>query len=439
MGYTLFSKRIKESPNENILLKKSKQMKPSMQVTKESDLESQLKMLHITEDELAIAQVLKPYMEENIIEMVDHFYKNLEHHPPLIHIINQNSSIDRLKKSLQKHIIEMFSGVIDEQFLVKRKKIATIHVKIGLTQKWYIASFQEIYKEAMRVIYTHFTSNDDRSTAAGIINKLINLEQQIVLEAYDDEIMEQKEQETNYKTEVIKSIEQTSAELVSLAEQTTASTEEMSAQINTITANSQQGTQMAEDAEGVSSQGRERLHTMNESLTGLESSTILVNEKMTSLEKMSQEIKSIIEIVKSIAKQTNLLSLNASIEAARAGEYGKGFAVVAGEIRNLAEQTEKAVMNVSTLVNETNHQVTDSYSSLQEAKEYLAEVQEQMKHTEISFQDIRAHMKKTKDTNIVIQHDLESMDEVTNDLVKAATSTSESADQLNQIFEKTNM
>ena len=71
---------------------------------------------------------------------------------------------------------------------------------------------------------------------------------------------------------------------------------------------------------------------------------------MNEIENSSRDIKEVITAIDSIAEQTNLLALNAAIEAARAGEAGKGFAVVAEEVKELAEESSKAVKNTAELI-----------------------------------------------------------------------------------------
>jgi len=129
-----------------------------------------------------------------------------------------------------------------------------------------------------------------------------------------------------------------------------ATIEELTASIQAITS------QVSINAEGAVD-AKSKISNMADTAT-------MNNEKMTHLlgamediHSSSNEIVNIIQTIEGIARQTNLLSLNASIEAARAGEMGKGFAVVAGEIGNLANQSVNAVKITSQLIENTIHAV----------------------------------------------------------------------------------
>ena len=89
-------------------------------------------------------------------------------------------------------------------------------------------------------------------------------------------------------------------------------------------------------------------------------SSSAVQESVAGLAEGYREIREIVTLISSIAKQTNLLALNAAIEAARAGEYGKGFSVVAEEVRNLAENSSRAVQKIAALVSANEEKMTQA-------------------------------------------------------------------------------
>lgn len=115
-----------------------------------------------------------------------------------------------------------------------------------------------------------------------------------------------------------------------------------------------------------------------------------VKQAIGNLAERSREIGNIIEVIKGIADQTSLLSLNAAIEAARAGEQGRGFAVVAAEVRKLAEQSGASVAQIAQIIKEVQSGVEISVEELDKAEAAIQDQDQALAGTVTAFTDIKA-------------------------------------------------
>ena len=151
--------------------------------------------------------------------------------------------------------------------------------------------------------------------------------------------------------------------------------------------------------------GQQLMKNLIEQVEQSEKASKLVVREMTELKEYADKMQDIMALIRNVASQTGLLSLNASIEAARAGEAGRGFAVVASEISNLAGQTSSATEDINNLINNITQLLRDVSASIEGMLEnnkkqnvYVNDTAENFKEIHNSTQEIFQTIDKLKET-----------------------------------------
>lgn len=423
---------LKADKKKDSLIKKSSQLKNevSINVKQGNNVLKQIDMINLTLNDLCIIRSLQPIIEQHLTEIVDHFYQNLEKESSLMKIIKDHSTIENLKKTLRRHVNEMFSGQIDEAYIKQRYTIAHVHVRVGLEPKWYMCAFQELIHSLLNVAENHVDSLEEYKQVVLAITKILSLEQQIVLEAYELENERIRKEAEGVKSQILLRVNQNATELAAISEETSSAIHQMTEKSNQIKAVTQAGSDIAINTEVKSEEGIIRLKKLEAVMKETEKSMTNISANMGYLADNTKKIEQIVVLVTSIAEQTNLLALNAAIEAARSGEHGRGFAIVAEEVRKLAEGTKSSVSEVSQLISNIINTTNQMSSSIQDVSEGIKTGTVESQRTNEFFDHILQSMIEVKHQNIKINEEISNFNQIFEEINKAAEHVAITSDAL---------
>ncbi len=212
-------------------------------------------------------------------------------------------------------------------------------------------------------------------------------------------------------------------------EQVAAAMNEMAATVNEVAGNASQAADAAQQAMDATTSGRRVVEQTVETINGLAGEVGRAAEAIQTVESDSENISTILDVIKGIAEQTNLLALNAAIEAARAGEQGRGFAVVADEVRTLASRTQQSTAEIEGMIVSLQEGSRNAVAVMQHSSEQAQLGVQQVSEAGDALNLITQAVGVINDMNALIASAAEEQSSVAEEMNRNVSSINQLADQ----------
>ncbi len=196
---------------------------------------------------------------------------------------------------------------------------------------------------------------------------------------------------------------------------------EMSATAQEVARHAADAARAADDADQSAQQGEKVMQSTIRSITQMRSEITNTATVIRRLEADSGRIGKVLEVIRGIAEQTNLLALNAAIEAARAGEAGRGFAVVADEVRNLAQRTAESIIEINQIIQNVQTGAVDAAQAIDSGQARSDESVEQVTQAGAMLERITHAVEAIRDMNRQIATAAEEQTSVAEDISRNLT------------------
>ena len=264
-------------------------------------------------------------------------------------------------------------------------------------------------------------SNDEIGDLANSFNKMVENLRGII-----SSVKQSAEETADTSQELASGTEETNASI----QQVAASVTEFASTTQELSSNAQLMAEGTDEVSNLAANGLEKMEETEKRMQEIISTSESAGMTIEELNKASEEINNITSVISNVADQTNLLALNAAIEAARAGEHGQGFAVVADEVRELAEETQKSVADIQTIINRFSENTTEAVNVINNNNQQISDGAEILRETGTSFNEI---VEKIKQVASLVENVASSSQELSASGEEVSAATEEQTASMEEI------
>ncbi|MFS1289210.1 methyl-accepting chemotaxis protein [Pseudomonas piscis] len=199
-------------------------------------------------------------------------------------------------------------------------------------------------------------------------------------------------------------------------DQVAAAINQMAASVAEVATHAQQASVAADQAESETREGHLLVGESRSAVLRLANELERATEVIHQLESHSIDISGVLEVIRSIAEQTNLLALNAAIEAARAGEQGRGFAVVADEVRGLAQRTQDSTNEIQRMISTLQNGARNAVEAMQHSSQHVESSVDQAQRAAVALDGISQRVNQITEMSLQIAAAVEEQSAVSEDI-----------------------
>ena len=295
----------------------------------------------------------------------------------------------------------------------------------------------DIEKNSDLTIRTDINSNDEIGMAARALN--------LMMEKFHAGI----QQVSSSSSQIAAASEETSAitnqtsqsifEQQSQTEQVATAINEMTSTVHEVSINITSTAEAANQANNETHEGRQLVNQTVQAIQSLAGQIDRASDTIQQLGKDSENINSVMDVIKGVAEQTNLLALNAAIEAARAGEQGRGFAVVADEVRTLAGRTQASTEEINQMIEKLHVGSQQAIDVMAQSSQQAQSVVEQATQAGASLSAISEAVARINDMSTQIASSAEEQNSVTEEINRNIVTINDMAQQTSTGAEQTSV